>query len=277
MSSMRSLLFVAAFTWMSAPFAQPANDLQALKSEVEALKNSQATIIKELQEIKGIIREASQPAAPTVPTVSVQPSNRNNPPASPSVPEIVDLKLDIGAAPVKGDASAKVTVIEFTDYQCPFCSRHFRQTWPRLEQDFVNTGKARFVLRDLPIEQIHPLAFKAAEAAVCAQAQGKFWEMHGQLFRNQSALDRKDLSGYAKAVGLDVTAFDKCVDSGTNAARIRKDIADSRAADARGTPIFYVGVTDPKSNQVHVTRIIRGAHSYATFKETIDGLLSPSN
>jgi protein-disulfide isomerase len=210
--------------------------------------------------------------------VTAQPANRPAAaPASAPVAEIVDMLIDIAGQPVKGEPTAKVTVVEFTDYECPFCSRHFRQTWPKLEQDFVKTGKARFVLRDLPIEAIHPLAFKAAEAAYCAGRQGKFWEMHGHLFSNQKALARKDLSGHAQMLGLDVAAFDKCVDSEAGAAKIRKDIADSRTAGARGTPIFYIGITDPNSNQVRATRIIRGAHGYATFKETIEGLLSSSN
>ena len=265
---------VAAMGAGSAAFAQPASDLRSLGREIEALKAGQAAILKELQELKAVVKEQNEPP---VPTVTVQPSTRGTtPPAPPQVPEIVDMVVDIAGAPVKGDGSARVTVVEFTDYQCPFCSRHFKQTWPRLEQDFVNTGKARFVLRDLPIEAIHPQAFKAAEAAYCAGKQGKFWEMHDQLFNNQSALNRRDLSAHAQALGLNLTAFDQCVDSEAGAAQIRKDVADSRQAGARGTPIFYVGVTDPNSNQLRVTRIIRGAHSYATFKETIDALLSPA-
>ena len=263
---------VVAMAAASFTFAQPASDLRSLGREIEALKTGQAVILKELQELKAALREKDEPTAPTV---TVQPSNRGAPAAAaPLVPEIVDMVVDIAGAPAKGDRNAKVTVVEFTDYQCPFCSRHFKQTWPRLEQDFVNTGKARFVLRDLPIDAIHPQAFKAAEAAYCAGRQGKFWEMHDQLFNNQSALGRRDLSAYAQTLGLDLRAFDQCVDSEAGAAQIRKDVADSRQAGARGTPIFYVGVTNPNSNELRVTRIIRGAHSYATFKETIDGLLS---
>ena len=182
--------------------------------------------------------------------------------------------VKVAGAPVVGDPNAKITVVEFTDYQCPFCSRHFRQTWPRLEQDYVNTGKAKFVLRDLPIEAIHPLAFKAAEAAHCAAVQGKFWEMHDRLFNNQSALGRKDLTMHAQALGLDTAAFDKCVDDDAGAPRIRQDVADSERVGARGTPIFYVGLSEPGSATIRAVRIIRGAHAFSTFKETIDGLLA---
>ena len=270
------LIYLSVFLFgaASAAFGQGTADLRTIGREIDALKAGQAEILKELQELKGLLKEQPTPA---VPTVTVQPGNRGNAaPAqtAPAVPEIVDMKLDIAGQPMMGDQNAKVTVVEFTDYQCPFCSRHFRQVWPRLDQDFVKTGKARFVLRDLPIDAIHPQAFKAAEAAYCARSQGKFWEMHDLLFVNQSALGRKELTRYAELLKLDIAAFDKCVDSEAGAAKIRKDIADSRQAEARGTPIFYVGLTEPGSNSLRAVRIIRGAHSYATFKDTIDELLS---
>jgi len=115
-----------------------------LKDEIEALKSGQSGIQKDLQDIKALLQRV-QPAPTQAPARA----------AAPTSPETVDVVLSIAGAPVKGDQSAKVTVVEFTDYQCPFCSRHFRQTWPQLEQDYVKTGKARFVLRDLPIEAIH--------------------------------------------------------------------------------------------------------------------------
>jgi len=193
---------------------------------------------------------------------------------APTAAEAVDLMLNVEGAPFKGEKTAKVTVVEFTDYQCPFCSRYFRQTWPQLDQDYVKTGKVKFVLRDLPLEALHPQAFKAAEATHCAAEQGKYWEMHDRLFANQGALGRKDLSGYAQALGLDVAAFDKCVESGKGAERIRKDVADSDKAGARGTPTFFLGLTGPNSSEVKAVRVIRGAHPYATFKEALDSLLA---
>jgi protein-disulfide isomerase len=186
-------------------------------------------------------------------------------------------RVPIDGAPARGDARALVTLVEFTDYQCPFCSRHFRQTWPQLERDYVGTGKVRLVLRDMPIEAIHPLAFKAAEATSCAAEQGKFWEMHDRLFTNQSQLARPDLSAHAQSLGLNVKLFDECLDSGKAAPNIRKDVADSAQAGAKGTPIFFLGLTQPGSSEFKAVRVIRGAHPYATFKEAIDGLLASAN
>jgi len=247
--------------------AQSGDDLRALGKEVEGLKAGQAAIQKELQEIKSLLR--TPPAAPpAAPQVTPQAAR------APTTAEAVDLVLNVEGAPFKGEKGAKVTVVEFTDYQCPFCSRYFRQTWPQLDQDYVKTGKVKFVLRDLPLEALHPQAFKAAEATHCAAEQGKYWEMHDRLFANQGALGRKDLSGYAQALGLDVAAFDKCVESGKGAERIRKDVADSDKAGARGTPTFFLGLTEPNSSEVKAVRVIRGAHPYATFKEALDSLLA---
>jgi protein-disulfide isomerase len=106
--------------------------------------------------------------------------------------------LSVDGAPSMGNGDAKVTLIEFSDYQCSFCGRHFSQTLPRLMTEYVKTGKVKYVLRDFPLEPIHPLAFKAAEAARCASDQGKYWEMHDRLFSNQQALGPKDLPRHAE-------------------------------------------------------------------------------
>jgi len=238
--------------------AQSGDDVRALNKEIEALKAGQTAIQKDVQEIKSLLQGAAA-QAPTPARAGAEP---------------VDLIVSVEGAPSKGEKTAKVTVVEFTDYQCPFCSRYYRQTWPQLERDYVKTGKVKLALRDMPLESIHPQAFKAAEASHCAGDQGKFWEMHDLLFANQAALDRKNLSVHAQAVGLDVGAFDKCIDSGAGAERIRKDQADSDKAGAKGTPTFFLGLTDPNSSQVKAVRVIRGAHPYATFKEAIDSLLA---
>ena len=240
-------------------WAQSSDDVRALGKEIEALKAGQAAMQKDLQDIKGLLQQGAQAARA---------------PAAPGMPETVDMALSVEGASIKGDKTAKVTMVEFTDYQCPFCSRYYRQTWPQLERDYVKTGKMKVALRDLPLETIHPQAFKAAEASHCAAAQGKFWEMHDVLFANQTALGRKDLSTHAQALGLDVAAFDKCLDSGVGEARIRQDLADADKAGARGTPTFFLGLTDPSGTQVKAVRVIRGAQAYTTFKEAIEGLLA---
>ena len=114
---------------------------------------------------------------------------------------------------------------------------------------------------------------KAAEATHCAREQGKYWEMHDRLFANQRELARPDLSKHAEAVGMDVAAFDKCVDSGKTVGRIREDMAEAQKAQATGTPTFVLGITEPSGSQVKGTKLV-GAQPYAAFKDAIERLLS---
>jgi protein-disulfide isomerase len=129
-------------------------------------------------------------------------------------------------------------------------------------------------VRDFPIERIHPQAFRAAEAAHCAGAQGKFWEMHARLFANQRALDLNDLMGHARALGLEGPKFHKCLESGTYAERIRGDLADGQKAGVTGTPAFFLGLTRPDEPTINALIKISGALPYQGFKDAIDSLLS---
>ena len=145
---------------------------------------------------------------------------------------------------------------------------------PQIEKEYIATGKLKYVVRDFPLEAIHKDAFKAAEAAHCAGDQGQYWEMHTRLFANQRALGPKDLPQHAQAQGLDVPKFQQCLDSGKYAARIRKDLEDGQKAGITGTPGFLFGLTEPNDPKVKVLRVLKGAQPYASFKDTIDSLLS---
>jgi protein-disulfide isomerase len=145
--------------------------------------------------------------------------------------------------------------------------------FPQLEAEYIQTGKVKYVRRDFPLESIHPHAFKAAEAAHCAQEQGKGWELHGRLFGHQQQLAPTDWPGHAHALGLDASAFQQCLESGKYAARIRQDTSEAQAAGVTGTPSFFLGVSDP-SGKVTATRMFKGAQAYAAFKAAIDDLLA---
>lgn len=130
------------------------------------------------------------------------------------------------------------------------------------------------MIRDFPLESIHPQAFKAAEATHCANEQGKYWEMHDRLFANQKALGVKDLPQHAQALGLDEAKFQQCLDSGKYAARIRKDLTEGQKLGVTGTPGFFLGVTDPNGNEIKAVRQIKGAQPWAAFQGAIDSLLA---
>ena len=177
------------------------------------------------------------------------------------------VQVSVDDDPVIGSANAPLTIIEFSDYQCPFCQRFHQETWPQLKADYVDTGKVKFVYRDYPLP-FHQNAEIAAEAANCAGEQGKYWEMHDELFAKGSGdgtgLDAASLKSYAAGLGLNAATFATCLDGSKYASEIQKDTADGSTAGVSGTPTFYIG-TPSKS----YTQIV-GAVPYAVIKQTID-------
>jgi len=141
---------------------------------------------------------------------------------------------------VRGSAAAPLTLVEFTDYQCPYCRRFQAEVWPRIRHDYVDTGKVRFIVRDLPLP-FHAAAKPAAEAAHCAAEQGKFWPMHDALLAKGSDLSAQGIEQHARALKLDVNRFDTCVASGKYAAAIGHNAAEADALGLRGTPSFIIG------------------------------------
>lgn len=182
--------------------------------------------------------------------------------------------LSIEKDPVKGESTAKLAIIEFSDYQCPFCARHFRETLPQIEKDYIKTGKVRYVFRDFPIEHVHREAMKAHEAARCAGEQGRYWEMHDQLFTNQRALDPKDLLLHARTVALDLTSFSSCLAGGKYLAGIRRGLDEGLRLGVTSTPTFLLGVAESKGAKIRVSRGIKGAVSYSYWKRVIQEGLS---
>ena len=165
-------------------------------------------------------------------------------------------KLELhGKEPVHGPADALVTVVEYTDFQCPFCSK-VRPTLKEVEK--LYEGKMRLVFKNQPLS-FHKNAQIAAEAALCANAQGKFWEMEERLFTNQQTLAREDLPGHAKEVGLDVAAFESCLDAHTYRSQVQEDAAMAEKVTAQGTPAFFIN-----------GRKISGAQPLDAFRRVID-------
>jgi protein-disulfide isomerase len=173
----------------------------------------------------------------------------------------------------KGNKNAPITLIEFADYQCPFCARFSRETFPQIEQNYVATGKVKFVFLNFPLEHSHPYAFKAAEAAQCASEQGKFWEMHRRLFDFQDTRYFNDWPHHAQMLSLDSAKFMQCLDSEATASKIRNELANGKSAGVKVTPTFFIGFTEPNQSQIKPLRQIVGAQPYTAFKEVFDSLL----
>ena len=175
-------------------------------------------------------------------------------PQAPSTPVNVSVDDD----PSLGKKDAPVTIVAFEDFQCPFCGRLNTDVVPQLIEKYVKTGKARYVYRDYPLP-FHQFAQKSHEAGECADEQGKFWEMHKELYANQNALDVPNLKTYAGKIGLNQSKFDQCLDSGGYKEEVAKDYADGSAAGVSGTPTLFIN-----------GRIVVGAQPLASFTAIID-------
>jgi protein-disulfide isomerase len=154
------------------------------------------------------------------------------------VPTVLDRPVDIGHDHIRGPADAPLTLVEYGDFECPFCARA-TGVLRELHERFG--AELRYVFRNLPLTDVHPHAEAAALAAQAASEQGRFWEMHDLLFVHQDALETEDLIGYAAELGLDVDQFLRDVADPAIAARIRADVASAEASGARGTPTFFLG------------------------------------
>ncbi len=195
------------------------------------------------------------PSAATAPTQPAQP-----------------VTVPLGDEPAKGDPNAPITIVEYSDYQCPFCLRHFNNTMPLLQQ-YIDAGQMRYVFKDFPIHSLHPQAQKAHEAARCARELGgndAYWTMHDLLFSNQDSWARASLSehvsvlkGLAGEAGLPQAEFDACLDSGKYYDAVNAEVDEGAQLGVRGTPTFFIN-----------GQIMSGAQPFSVFQQVIEPLLN---
>jgi protein-disulfide isomerase len=190
---------------------------------------------------------------------------------APAAPPSDKVKMSVGTGwYALGRDDAPVTVVEFTDYQCPFCRRFETDTFAQLKKDYIDTGKVRFVSRDLPLD-FHPNAPAAAMAARCAGEQHKFWEMRAAMMLDTATdLGPDSILKYGQKTNLDMTAFGGCLKDKKYTSAIQKDTADAGALGISGTPSFVIGKT--AKDEIAGIRIV-GAVPYAVFDSTIKDLL----
>ena len=219
---------------------------------------------EELEKIISEIKVNSSDQPSQQPTA--QPSHQ---PSQPSAPQITMVSLDDD--PVKGNSDAPVTIVEFSDFQCPFCARFYQQTLSSLEESYIKTGKVKFVYRDLPLDRLHPNARAAHIAAECADEQGKFWEYHDVLFNKQTEWQSlssieftSTLTQYATDLGLKNASFESCLNSQEIADEVNKDATQARGYGVSATPTFFIG------NEKDGYTMLRGAQGFASFQSVID-------
>lgn len=236
---MRARLLVLAFAALASSLAA-----------ADGITSQQAdAILQELRNIRALLERGQPAQAP-------QPA-----PAAP-------VKVSVKGAYILGKADAPVTMVEFTDYECPFCRQFHNASFDELKRKYVDTGKVRYVSRDYPLP-FHPRALPAAKVARCAGEQGRFWEMRHALIT--SALDTETMVKLSKAMNLDVKALQACIADQRVDKALQDDIADADAMGVSGTPTFVLGRSNGDS--VEGLRIV-GAQPLATFESRIDALLA---
>lgn len=210
-----------------------------------------------LQELKQIRQLLDRPTAP--------------PPVLPAIqatPEKVKLKL--GTEYSLGRDDAPIVIIEYNDLQCPFCNRFYTGAFAEIKKSYVDTGKVRFINRDMPLVDLHPLAMQAAQATRCAGEQGKYWEVADNIITHQAGLSAQSIDKIAKDTGIDAASYRSCMQAGRHLEAIRESAAAASALGISGTPSFVIGRME---GDTLTGQKLVGAMPFATFDAVIKELL----
>jgi protein-disulfide isomerase len=230
----------AAASKTATPAAKAAKTESVTPDKPEGMTHDQAdAILNELRAIHQLLvaQGPTRAIAPVPEPAPAAPPNMVGP-APPG--DKVQMKMDSGWHWMGRD-DAPVTIVEFTDYQCPFCRKYHTETFVQLKKNYIDTGKVRFASRDLPLD-FHASAQRAAEAAWCAGEQNKYWELRDTMI-NSSDLSPDAILRYAQTNAFDIPKFKNCADAGKYKAEIKKDIADAGTVGISATPSFVIGKT----------------------------------
>jgi protein-disulfide isomerase len=246
---MKKFLRYASFAALPLALLLPLGAQDAAKDE--GITRQQADqILNELRQIRQLL-ERQQAQAPR-----------------PQEEQILKAKLNLEGFAMLGSKEAPLTIVEFTDYQCPFCQRFHTTSFPDLRKNYIDTGKVRFYSRDLPLD-FHPNAMRAAEAARCANEQGQFWKLRDVMGANPNRLDMDSLVADAADLKMDVTAFRACVETEKYKNAVQTDVMEAMKIGATGTPTFVVG----KSTEDGVDgELMVGAQPYPMFDQKLKEL-----
>jgi len=221
------------------------------------------TKVQYLEKNGGSSAKTATQTAPLAATPQAPLPESNNP-----------VKVSVDDDPVQGDKKAKITMIDFTDYECPFCKRYFDDTFSQIKKEYIDTGKIKYVVRDLPLS-FHANAHKEAQAAECTREQGGdkvYFKYHDEIFKrttsNGTGLALDQLSVIANDLGLNGTALQTCLDSDKYKEEVDKDLADAATVGANGTPTFFIGKST--GNSVIEGIKIVGAQPFSAFQAEID-------
>jgi|TARA_R110000851_G_scaffold90253_8_gene197208 protein-disulfide isomerase len=229
------------------------DEISSLKQDVRLLKKDISRIGSQVKDIHTIAMSSQKPQYKTLPTQT-------------------NFTAD-GSLPLLGSAASQLAIIEFSDYQCPYCKRFIDQTFTKIKSNYIDSGKVQYLTRDFPLN-FHPKAKGAAIAANCGFKQDAYWPMRGLLFNNMKQLNEALYQQTATDLSLDITQFTNCLADETIASKIEQDIAYGSSLGIKGTPSFIIGRVE--GNQLISPKLVVGAQSYETFAVLIDELLEKS-
>ena len=229
-----------------------------LKKELDEIKQEQKALHEGIKSLKDLIINGKNPTMP-VPTRVM----------------VYNVEFELGDNPVIGTERAPLVIVEFSDYQCSFCARHTKETYPKIFEKYIKTGKLRYVFMDRPIPG-HNIANEAAGAAYCAAKQGKFIEMHNEMMANQSAIN--DLTSIASSIDLDMNQFNNCMERKDYNEKLAKNLELASKLQISGVPCFVLASSDPSDPQkVKGISFIQGALPLINFQTVIDTILADIN
>lgn len=227
---------------------QPQADVATIERQIDTLEKQQQLILDKLNELESALSANGLKTASLPSTTDVRGEN------------------------FRGGADAKFVIIEYADYECPFCGQFERDTVPELLKNYVQTGKVKFVYRDLPLH--HPHAMLAARASRCAADQGKYWEMHDALFASQANLAQDHVSELAGSLSLDSTRFANCLASDKFTGAIQASVSQANDLGLHATPSFIIGTLANGGSIVHIDKRVVGAVPYEQLRTELDELLT---
>ena len=255
----KPLMIVVAISSLVACAENPMNStakasasdekIAALQSDMKTLNANVADMKKTVDAMYKLITAKIQQNAPKPPVTS----------------------LELGTDPTLGDHSAKVAIVEYSDYQCPFCGAFEKRTMPLLKKQYIDTGKVQFIYRDFPLE-FHPHAAGAAIAANCAGEQHAYWRMHDKLFANQTQLGTKLYTDMAKQLHLDAKQFDTCLKDEKSKQQLSEATKQGEGVGVEGTPAFFVGRIE--GDKLVEVKSLVGAQPAGVFTKLIDSYLN---
>jgi protein-disulfide isomerase len=245
------LLFLLAAVLQASPLYGQQDD-DPIQLRLESLENAIRSLDRQMSLLNDSLKALTPPSVVTD--------------LSPSSP----LNLDGHS---RGLSTAKIGMIEYSDFECPFCGRHAAGPYRAIHANYVETGKVRYVFRHLPLEPLHPNAKKAAEAVECAGEQGKFWEFHDRLFANQKRLTVTDLRNHAWSGSLTIPEFEKCLNDGKMAAKVEADLTEATNLGFTSTPVFVIGEIQ-RDGSLAPTRKIVGSHPFPIYEAALNEMLA---